>query len=84
MTLSEAIETIEKLREDITDKIFLGEKPYPPDEYFLAVEKVFPYLKCLNCMALQATKDNGRAFVPHCDADKFLSPELNADELPFC
>ena len=83
MTLTQAIETIEKSQEDITDKVFLGEKPYPPDEYFIAVAKVLPYLRCLNCMLKQAVKDNGGEFVSLCDADKFISPELSADELPF-
>ena len=54
MNLSQAIEIIEKSQEDINDKVLLGEEPYPPDEYFLAVGKVLPYLKCLECMAKQA------------------------------
>lgn len=83
MNFSQAIEIIEKSQDDITDKVLLGEDPYPPDEYFLAVGKILPYLKCLDCMAKQAVNDNGRGFIPRCNADSFISPELNPEDLPF-
>ena len=95
MDLSQAIEIIEKSQADICDKIFLGEEPYPPDEYFLAVAAVLPYLRCLNCMAKQSVKDTCKAFISVCNSgnsskpnadekeQQFISPELNPEELPF-
>lgn len=50
MTFVHAVLTIAKSQDEINEAVFLGEQPYPPDEYFVAVGKILPYLKCLNRM----------------------------------
>lgn len=76
MTFTHAVLTIAKSQDEINEAVSLGEQPYPPDEYFVAVGKILPYLKCLNCMFLQSVKDNGDDFF-------FVPSEPNADKLPF-
>lgn len=84
MTLLRAIEIIEKSQGDITDKVLLGEEPYPPDEYFIAVGKVVPMLKCLNCLSSWASKDASGDYIPRCEDENNFRPDLqqDADELP--
>lgn len=76
MTFAHAVLTIAKSQDEINEAVFLGEQPYPPDEYFVAVGKILPYLKCLNCMISQSGKDNSGDFI-------FVPSEPNDDELPF-
>ena len=86
MTLSEAIYIIEKSQDDITDKVLLGEDPYPPDEYFIAVGRVLPMFKCLNCLSNWASRiDVSGDFIPRCEDENNFRPDLqqDADELPF-
>ena len=85
MTLSEAIYIIEKSQDDITDKVLLGEDPYPSDEYFIAVGRVLPMLKCLNCLSGWASNTSSASFVPRCEDESNFRPDLqqDADELPF-
>lgn len=84
MTLSEAIYIIEKSQDSITDKVFRGEPPCPPDEYFIAVGRFLPMLKCLNCLFGWSFNTSSASFVPRCkDRDNPPPLQHDADELPF-
>ena len=86
MTLSQAIETIEKSQQNINDQIVRMDDVYAPDEYYLAVSAILPMLKCMNCLSSWASKDNiSDDFVPRCEDEINFRPPLqqDADELPF-
>ena len=93
MNLIQAVETIDKHQENVNDKVLLGEEPYPPDEYFLAVSTVLPILKCLSCIVKWASLGGGTQYVPRCDSDGICThhngcpcmdtPQYSADALPF-
>lgn len=84
MTLSQAIETIEKSQQNINDQIVRMDDVYAPDEYYLAVASVLPMLKCLNCLSSWASK-NTDGFITRCEDEINFRPPLQqgADELPF-